>query len=191
MATFPKDQFDTLPEDLTRTGAHRAPKKKGGGWLGFLAAIVATALLVVGGLYAVASINSDIEFQIPGLGTESDEAAEPTVSATPTVEPLLNAADLDKKRKITITVLNGTEVSKLQEKAGKALKKLKWPVTSTTAASANDIEDTVVYYSNPDDEDVARGLVAALGTGTVRESTNFPGAPVTIVLGTDYATLTN
>jgi len=189
MATFPKDQFDTLPEDLTRTGAHRAPKKKGGGWLGFLAAIVATALLVVGGLYVVASINSDIEFQIPGISAGEEEAVEPSVSATPTVAPLLDAKDLDKKRKITITVLNGTEVSKLQEKAGKALTKLKWPVTSTTAASVKNIEDTVVYYSNPDDEDVALGLAAALGIGKVRESTNFPGAPITIVLGTDYAEL--
>ena len=32
-------------------------------------------------------------------------------------------------------------------------------------------------------------LAAALGIGKVRESTNFPGAPITIVLGTDYAEL--
>jgi len=191
MATFPKDQFDTLPEDLTRTGAHRAPKKKGGGWLGFLAAIVASALLVVGGLYAISTINDSIKFTIPGLSSAEDTEVTPTVSATPTMEPLLNAKDLDKKRKITITVLNGTEVSKLQEKAGKRLTKLKWPVKSTTTAADTSIEDTVIYYSNPDDEDVARGLAIALGVGKIRESTAFLGAPINIVLGTDYAALVN
>jgi hypothetical protein len=43
-----------------------------------------------------------------------------------------------------------------------------------------------VYYSNPADEDVARGLVIALGTGEIKESLAYPGASVTIVLGSDY-----
>jgi hypothetical protein len=52
-----------------------------------------------------------------------------------------------------------------------------------------DVELTIVYYSNPADEDIARGLVLALGIGEIRESTAFFGAPVTIVLGTDYQAL--
>lgn len=188
MATFPKDQFDNLPEDLTRQGAHRAPKKRGGGWLGFLAAIVATAVLITGGLYGVSLVNDSIEFTIPGLGGGSgEEVATPTVSSTPEVPPILDPAQIDKKRKITITVLNGTAVAGLESVAGKALTNGKWPVTSTAPSSSTDIEKTFVYYKNPEDEDVARGLVIALGIGEIRESDKFLGAPITIVVGQDYA----
>jgi hypothetical protein len=189
MATFPKDQFDTLPEDLARQGAHRAPKKRGGGWIGFLAAIVATAVLVTGGLYGVSLVNDSIEFTIPGLGGGNEEVAEPTVSATPEVPPILDPTQIDKKRKITITVLNGTAVSGLETVAGKALTKAKWPVASTAPSSSTDIAKTFVYYKNPEDEDVARGLVIALGIGEIRESDKFLGAPITIVVGQDYADL--
>jgi hypothetical protein len=189
MATFPKDQFDNLPEDLTRQGAHRAPKKRGGGWLGFLASIVATAVLIVGGLYGVSLVNDSIEFTIPGFASGEDPAPEPTVSATPEVAPILDPADIDKKRKITITVLNGTAVSGLETVAGKSLTKGKWPVASTAPSSSTDIEKTFVYYKNPEDEDVARGLVIALGIGEIRESDKFLGAPITIVVGQDYADL--
>lgn len=189
MATFPKDQFDNLPEDLTRQGAHRAPKKRGGGWIGFLAAIVAAAVLTTGGLYGVSLVNESIEFTIPGLGGGEEEVATPTVSSTPEVPPILDPTQIDKKRKITITVLNGTATAGLETVAGKSLTKGKWPVTSTLSADATDIAKTFVYYKNPEDEDVARGLVIALGIGEVRESDAFPGAPITIVVGQDYADL--
>lgn len=189
MATFPKDQFDNLPEDLTRQGAHRAPKKRGGGWIGLLVSIVATAVLITGGLYAVSLVNDSIEFTIPGLGGGEEEVATPSVSATPEVPPILDPADIDKSRKITITVLNGTAVSGLEKTAGKALTGGKWPVTSTNPSSSSDIQKTFVYYKNPEDEDVARGLVIALGVGEIRESDKFLGAPITIVVGQDYADL--
>ena len=44
----------------------------------------------------------------------------------------------------------------------------------------------MVYYGDPANEDVARGLVLALGVGEIRESTAY-NAPLTIVLGADYA----
>jgi len=190
MATFPKDQFDNLPEDLGRRGAHRAPKKKGGGWIGLLASIVAIAVLTTGGLYGLSLVNESIEFTIPGFASGEDETpVAPSVSATPEVPAILDPAQIDKKRKITITILNGTAVSGLDKTASKLLKKTKWPVTSTAPANASDIEKTFVYYSDPANEDVARGLVIALGIGEIRESNTFLGAPITIVVGQDYADL--
>ena len=189
MATFPKDQFDNLPEDLGRRGAHRAPKKKGGGWIGFLASIVAIAVLTTGGLYGLSLVNDSIEFTIPGLASGEEEVATPSVSATPEVAPILDPKDIKKNRKITITVLNGTAVSGLDKTASTSLTKAKWPVTSNAPANATDIEKTFVYYSDPANEDVARGLVIALGIGEIRESNNFLGAPITIVVGQDYADL--
>ena len=63
-----------------------------------------------------------------------------------------------------------------------------WPVKSSALASEKDIEDTFVYYSDPLNEDVARGLAIALGVGKIRliSADTFPATPITIVLGTDY-----
>jgi hypothetical protein len=184
MASNTKDRFDDLPKDLVRVGAHRAPRKRGRGWIGFAWAALATGLLVVGGLFVVSLI--DDSFSLPLLTTTSAATEAPTASATPTAAPLTDPATIDPARLITITVLNGTPVVGLQTTAGDALTAAGWPVGSTTTASTTDIAATTVYYSNPLDEDIARGLVLALGVGEVSESVAFVGAPITIVLGSDY-----
>jgi len=187
MATFPKDQFDTLPEDLARQGAHRAPKKRGGGWIGFAWAALATGVLVVGGLYGLSLIDSSIRFEVPGISAGEEEVDDtPTESATPEVPALTDPTTIDKARGITITVLNGTPTAGLQDVAGNALATAKWPIGTRTTSSQTDIEKTFVYYKNAADEDIARGLVLALGVGEIRESAAFIGAPITIVLGADY-----
>jgi hypothetical protein len=186
MASYPKDRFDDLPEDLVRVGAHRAPKKRGGGWIAFAWAALATGVLVVGGLYGLSRIDSSISFDLPGIAEATEEPTTPTPIATPTAEPLTDPAAIDPARAITITVLNGTPVPGTLAAAADALAAAGWPVGGRAAADATDIETTIVYYSNPLDEDIARGLVGALGVGDVRESTAFLGAPITIVLGADY-----
>src|ERR1019366_5658749 len=55
MANFRTDQFDNLPENVDRVGAHRGPKVKGRGWIAFAWAVLATAVLVVGGLYVLST----------------------------------------------------------------------------------------------------------------------------------------
>jgi hypothetical protein len=187
MANFPKDQFDILPTDVDRIGAHRAPKKKGGGWVGFAWAALATGVLVVGGLYGLSLVNDDVNFDIPGLSGGEEVVETPSASPTPEVLPVLDPTTIDPARKITVTILNGTATVGLQNTAGDALAAGKWPVVSRTQASATDIEETVVYYRTAADEDVARGLVVALGVGKVRESDAFLGSPITVVLGSDYA----
>ncbi|GAB2467377.1 hypothetical protein HD599_000400 [Conyzicola lurida] len=187
MASYPKDRFDDLPKDLVRVGAHRAPKKRGGGWIGFAWAALATLVLIVGGLFTLSLVDPSIRFEFPGLPAASEPSATPTDATTPTALPLTDPALIDPARGITITVLNGSTVVGQQDVAGAALTSLGWPVGSLTTASTSDIEETIVYYSNPADEEIARGLVQALGVGDVRESTAFVGAPITIVLGADYA----
>jgi hypothetical protein len=186
MASYPKDRFDDLPEDLVRVGAHRAPRKKGGGWIGFAWAALATLVLTVGGLFVLSVIDPGVRFEIPGLPVAEQTSAAPEDESTPTAIPLTDPATIDPERKITITVLNGGPIADEQDVAGQALAEAGWPVGSRATASTNDIEKTTVYYSNPADEEIARGLVQALGVGDVRESTAFVGAPVTVVLGADY-----
>lgn len=177
MAKYPKDQFDDIPVDLARVGAHRAPLKSGRGWITFAWAALATGVFIVVGLGALNLYRG-----------QSILGEAPPVNVTPsaevTADPILDPALIAPERNITITILNGTTTIDLENVAGDAL--VGWPVGARLVASDRTEETTIVYYSNPADEDVARGLVIALGTGEVRESTAFPGAPVTVVLGADY-----
>lgn len=183
MASYPKDRFDQLPADLARVGAHRAPRRRGRGWIGFAWAALATGVLVFGGLFGI-SRYFDIDLGIGLLPVA--ETPTPTPTPTPTMDPLEPGA-LDPARNITITVLNGTPLVGLQNTVGNELAALGWPVLTMATASADDVEKTYVYYSDPLNEDVARGLVVSLGKGDIRlvSPETFPGAPITIVLGAD------
>ncbi|WP_213816757.1 LytR C-terminal domain-containing protein [Glaciihabitans sp. dw_435] len=185
MATFPQDEFDSLPDDLLRVGAHRGPKVRGRGWIGFAWAALATGLLVVAGIFWLSSADSGNDFAgaTSGSGTST---GVPTISAVPTAEPVLDPTTL-KARKITVTVLNGSTTPGIQNTAVNALAAKKWTIGSKADASSKDVEKTYVYYSDAANEDAARGVAVALGIGGVRLSTSFTGAPLTLVLGADYA----
>lgn len=184
MASFPKDQFDRLPADLERVGAHRGPAARGRGWIGFAWAALATVVLVLGGLFALNRVLG-VDFGLPFFAAPT--TAAPTPAPTPTAEPVTDPTTIDPARAIKIAILNGTPVSGLQGTIGASLSGAGWPVTSTLPSSDRDIETTYVYYSNPADEDIARGLVLALGFGDIRlvDPTVFPATTITIVLGLD------
>lgn len=178
MAKYPTDQFDDIPADLSRVGAHRAPAKGGRGWITFAWAALFTGIFVLAGLFGLSWLNGQSFF-------DDGSTALPSASATPEADPILDPATIDPARAITITILNGTPTVDLESTVGGQLITAGWPIGAQALASERTIDTTVVYYSNPADEDVARGLVLALGVGEIRESTAFLGAPVTVVLGTD------
>jgi hypothetical protein len=184
MANFRTDQFDNIPQNIDRVGAHRGPKVRGRGWIGFMWAVLATAVLIVGGLYVLSLENSSIKF----FGNVAAEPTDtPTSSPTPEITPITDPASI-KKRHITVTVLNGTDINGTQQAVGKLLKGDGWKVTSEANASESTIKTTTVYYTDAVNKDVAEGIQLALGTGTIElTSTNiFPGAPITVVIGSDY-----
>lgn len=180
MATFPKDRFDELPEDLLRRGAHRAPPKRGLGWVGLLWALIATVLLIVLGLSVLSLItNRDNPTAGDYVG-----AASPSASSTPTA-----AAKVDPK--IPLTILNGTPTPQLADQVGDKLVKEGWKgavegVGSRLTASDRAVEKTIVFYSDAANEGAARALVASLKVGGVRLSNDYPASPITILLGADY-----
>lgn len=182
MANFPQDRFDAEPSELFRVGAHRAPRKKGRGWIGFAWAAVATVFLTAGGLLGLAAIDSNINFDLPFLQAQATD--EPTPTQTPTAEPTLDPA-------IPLTVLNGTPTVGLANQVGDALAAQGWDgakqgAGSRANASSDEIDDTIVYYNDSTLEGAARGLVLALGVGDIRLSTDFTGSQITIVIGLDY-----
>ena len=64
MTSYPKDRFDDLPKHQVRVGAHRAPKKKGGALLALGWSALATGVLTLGGLFAVALV-TDVPLRSP------------------------------------------------------------------------------------------------------------------------------
>ena len=185
MANFRTDQFDNLPENVERVGAHRGPKAKGRGWITFAWAVVATAVLVVGGLYVLSIFNNSIKF---GLGAAS---GSPTPTSTGTTAPAITPVEDPTKpdivaRKITITVLNGTATVGLQDKAAKKLTDKGWTVAAATNSSESTIKTSTVYYSSAANQDVAEGIQILLGAHDIQFSNAFLGSPITVVVGSDF-----
>jgi hypothetical protein len=186
MASFPPDQFDELPSDLTRVGAHRAPARRGRGWIRFAWAALATGVLIVAGLYGLSRVNPNISFALPAL-SGATASATPTPTSSPTAEPVTDPSKVDPALNLSISVFNGTSVEGLQDKAGDAIKAAGWPDPARANSTDRTAKTTVIYYRSAEYEGIARGLAALLGVGAdVQLSDAYLGAPVTIVLGSDY-----
>jgi hypothetical protein len=184
MPQYPKDQFDDLPRGIARVGAHRADVRSRRGWFWLALAALTCGVLVVSGVVALSIMNGTLPFKSPVAGTSST----PTATPTPEAEPVTDPTTIDDSLQLTITVLNGTTVEGLQDAAGDALSSRQWPVGSRNVAASTDIEETRVYYNSAEFEGIARGVLAALGgVGAVELSDAYLGAPITVVLGADYA----
>lgn len=184
MANYPRDQFDELPDHLLRVGAHRGPARKGDRWIAFGWAALATVVLVAAGIYGLSRVDASYSFDFPfaGEGTQTPAPPEtPEAEVTPVTDPTTIV-----DREIDIAVLNGTTTTGLQTNAATILQAALWTVELAANASADDVEETVVYYSTAENEDVALGIAEALGVGIVRLSDAFPGTKITVILGTDF-----
>ena len=160
MAKYPQDQFDDIPADLARVGVHRAPPKPGRGLVTLAWAALLTGILVAGGYFGLSAFR--------GLSLSNGPTAIATPIVDVTAEPVRDPALIDPARAISITVLNGTTTVDLENVAANSL--VGWPVGARLTATSRAEETTVIYYSNPADEDVARGLLLALGVGEIRET---------------------
>lgn len=183
MASFPKDQFDDFPRDLERIGAHRGPKRRGRFWIALAWAALATVVLFVGGLIALNRIFG-MDFGLP-IFAEAPTPT-PTPSAIQTMEPVTDPSTLDPAV-IKITVLNATGTSGVQTTVADQLLAGGWPITSRLNA-AEPVDQTFIYYSDPANEGIARGLALALGIGQVSlvAPEVFPGQPIVVSVGLDY-----
>lgn len=194
MASTPRDRFDDIPDDLVRVGAHRAPAKRGRGWIAFAWAALATGVLVVGGLYGLSRVNPAISFELPPIG--GGEAAEPGESGAPEpgVEAVTDPTLVDPALGLSIAVLNGSPTDGQQNAAVTQLTQAGWgapnlPAISGAVAGSRETELSAIYYNGAQFEGIALGLAELLGIdpANIRNSDAYLGAPVTILLGADYA----
>lgn len=195
---YPKDRFDTAPENLQRVGAHRSPRR-GRGWTGLLWALLAVVILVGLGVLGLFLINGNVNFSSPraGSGGTPSATAAPTTSApasptpsqtpsatptpTPTVDPSLS-----------VRVLNGTKARGLAASVSKTLTSDGWTVGTVGDASRGDFTQTVVYYSDPANRQAALALVQSLTGAKAKAELSRAyatrTADLTVVVGSDYST---
>ncbi|WP_210479560.1 LytR C-terminal domain-containing protein [Naasia sp. SYSU D00948] len=177
MPTFPPDRFDRPPTDLQRVGAHRAPRPGGRGWVVFLWAVVATGVLIGVGVLAMFAINNRVVFN-PFAGSSTTTTPTPTPTVQPTLDP-----------SVTVIVLNGTTVDGLAGQVGDLLVEQGWTVGARSNASSQDVQASMIYYTDPAQEGAALGLSAALNNVPIQQSDAYlvPGeSRITVVLGADY-----
>ncbi|QAY73309.1 LytR family transcriptional regulator [Agromyces protaetiae] len=175
---FPSDRFDRIPAGIDRIGAHRAPRRRGAGWVAFGWAALATVVLVVGGIVAISLFNDRLDFGDAQQPVQT-QTPEPTQTAEPVVDP-----------NQPVTVLNGTEVTGLAGQAAELLTANGVPIGTTANASESDLTETYVYYATPELEGAARGVAQFIPEAEVRLDPKFAeiGTPLVLVVASDFAT---
>ncbi len=167
---YETDRFDDIPADLDRVGAHRAPKRRGRGWITFGWALLATVVLIGVGLFGLSVLDRQV----------ADTGTAPTAVAT--VQPTTDA-------KIQVVLLNAAATDGLAASAKSKLTKAGWNVVSTLNASST-TNTSAVYYLNTGAAGAAAGLAKALGITRTAESQQYAAggsSRITVVLGKDYA----
>ncbi len=178
------DVFDDVPEGLTRRGAHRAPKRRRTAFVKFSWAALATGFLVVVGVGVLVVVSNTIS-----LKDLTSLFAGPTPTVTPTAVPTA-AATVDPT--LLVNVLNATSSSGLATTVSSTLSAAGWQVGPGSNAS-QEAAKTVVYYGNPSLEGAARGILTALGTGSIELTDAYiqSSAQLTVVLGADFLVAAN
>lgn len=171
---IPKDIFDDVP-NLRRVGAHRAPERRGRGWITFAWAAAVTAVLVVGGIFVLMRASGSAYF---------DDKISLGVSASPTPTPVETVSPT-----LVVNVLNATTVDGLGESVSKKLTAAGWKVSAVTNADKNNVTQTVVYYSQAANEGAALALAHSLRGATTQLTQDFAatGADLTVVVGSNQA----
>jgi negative regulator of sigma E activity len=187
VSKLPADRFDDKSAAPTRVGAHRRRVVRRAWWVTTLISVGSVAAIILAALVGVSVIDAKNlqALDIPAIGITATPTPTPTPTPTSnTIDPLtLPKKELDK---IAITVLNGTPQEGLAESVVTMLETTGW-VNMTAAAAADDtIKVSVVVYGPATDEAYAHGVASSLGIKAVKQSDMYPGANVTVLLGSDF-----
>ena len=193
--SFLPDRFDDVPRDKKYFGIHRSTRSSASVFAPIGIALGAVVLLVLGGLWFVdrSASNLTLEDTAPpvidgALDPQPEEA--PVVTEEPVVEealPVTDPTQIDTEG-LTLTVLNGTAAQGMAGRASSRLSDIGWPEATATNADSTDVAQSVVAYSEDADKASALGIAQLLGleADAVVQTTAYPGARITVVLGADY-----
>lgn len=194
-SSFLPDRFDDVKSDVSYVGTHRRQRSS---WsvfapigIGFAAVIV----LVLAGLWIVdrsddyltldASEVPVITGDAPVEGNDEPVVLEPEVPEE--VVAVTDPTQIDTEG-LTLTVLNGTATQGMAARAVERLVAVGWPEATATNADSSDVQQSVVAYSEDADKAIALGIAGELDldADSVVQTTAYPGARITVVLGADY-----
>ncbi|HEV8012623.1 MAG TPA: LytR C-terminal domain-containing protein, partial [Pontimonas sp.] len=127
---------------------------------------------------------------LTGEAPEEEALDEPVVIEPEVPEEVAAVTDptqIDTEG-LTLTVLNGTPTQGMAARAVDRLVVIGWPEATATNADSTDVQQSVVAYSEDADKAIALGIAQELGldADSVVQTTAYPGARVTVVLGADY-----
>lgn len=189
------DRFDDVEADVRYIGTHRRQQSSLSVFAPIGIGLGLVVILVLAGLWFIDRNNDSLDLDpnsIPLAGEESGEAptedgAESEEGALPASDPVEDPTSIDTTG-LTITVLNGTETSGLAARAGARLQAIGWPEPTATNAEATDVAQSIVAYGSAEDLGIALGIAMVLGIDSeaVIQTDTYPGARITVVLGTDY-----
>jgi len=193
--SFLPDRFDEVEREKSYVGIYRSTRSVASLFAPVGIALGIIAVLIGGGLWFVqsSSTNLAIEDTAPPV---IEGALDPVVEAPPVIEkepmveevlPVTDPTQIDTEG-LTLTVLNGTAAQGMAARAGTRLSDIGWPEATATNADSTDVAQSVVAYSEDSDKASALGIAQVLGIGenAVVQTSAYPGARITIVLGADY-----
>lgn len=170
------DRFDRF-ERTSRAGVHRAPAGRGAGLARVLWVLLATAVLTVIGILLIVIGPKNILFpSVDGSGVASSRPATSQVAAEVNAET-------------SITVLNGTQRDGLGEAVSGAIRDAGWGMVEYTGnADERTTEISAVFYSDPQNEALAKGLGEKLGGVFyyLREDYAIHETQLVVLLGENY-----
>lgn len=171
-----KDRFDNVKRS-SRVGAHRAVERAGstGAWV--LISTLITLILTALGVLIYTLQPSSISF----MDQLSNGVEVPNIIDRPA------KASVDPAT--TVVVLNGTDVEGLAFVVDEAINTEGWGTTLFAGnADERDVQISAIFYADPADEGLARGLGEQLGGISYYENPNYAtyGNQLTVLLGADY-----
>ncbi len=194
--SFLPDRFDDVERDLSYVGTHRRQRSSWSVFAPVGIGLGAVVVLVLAGVWFVDRSDDYLTLDSSEVPVITGEAPEDAVPEGPVVlEPevpeeviaVTDPTQIDTEG-LTLTVLNGTATQGMAARAVDRLVRVGWPEATATNADSTDIQQSVVAYSEDADKAIALGIAQELDldADSVVQTTAYPGARVTVVLGVDY-----
>jgi len=193
--SFLPDRFDEVEPEKNYVGIYRSTRSVASLFAPVGIALGIIAVLIVGGLWFVQSSATNLAIEDPAPPVIAG-APDPVIDPPPVIEkepmveevlPVTDPTQIDTEG-LTLTVLNGTAAQGMAARAGTRLSDIGWPEATATNADSTDVAQSVVAYSEDSDKASALGIAQVLGIGenAVVQTSAYPGARITVVLGADY-----